>query len=116
MFGLGSGRAYVCAHVITPPDFDMPSADPPLPCYTLSTARYNRITFVLPHRNHINNVEKRLGVAVPGVLCCFASALAVVAAYYNTDSSAGLLLSPSAVWCVHLSVCTGTYGFACCPP
>lgn len=34
-------------------------------------------------------MEQRLGVAVPGVLCCFASALAVVAAYAQVDPTAG---------------------------
>ncbi|KAJ9520005.1 hypothetical protein QJQ45_029953, partial [Haematococcus lacustris] len=48
--------------------------------------------------NHINNVERRLGVAVPGVLCCLASALAVTTAYYSADAQAGLVLAPSAVW------------------
>ncbi|KAJ9519897.1 hypothetical protein QJQ45_014624 [Haematococcus lacustris] len=48
--------------------------------------------------NHINNVERRLGVAVPGVLCCLASALAVTTAYYSADTQAGLVLAPSAVW------------------
>jgi len=48
--------------------------------------------------NHINNVERRAGVAVPGVLCCLASCVAAVAAYYNTDTTAGLVLAPSAVW------------------
>mmetsp|Transcript_25712 Transcript_25712/g.69781 ORF Transcript_25712/g.69781 Transcript_25712/m.69781 type:complete len:277 (+) Transcript_25712:95-925(+) len=48
--------------------------------------------------NHINNVEKRMGVAVPGVLCCWASAVAAFVAYYQADQTAGQLLAPSAVW------------------
>eukprot|EP00967_Tisochrysis_lutea_P104769 scaffold159288_cov19-Tisochrysis_lutea.AAC.1 len=42
--------------------------------------------------NHINNVEKRMGVAVPGVLCCWASAVAAFVAYYQADQTAGQLL------------------------
>ncbi|KAF5831969.1 TspO/MBR-related protein [Dunaliella salina] len=48
--------------------------------------------------NHINNIEKRMGVAVPGVLCCWASAVAATVAYYQADHTAGQLLAPSAVW------------------
>jgi len=40
----------------------------------------------------INNVEKRVGVAVPGVLCCWASAIAASVAYYQTDATAGQIL------------------------
>jgi translocator protein len=43
-------------------------------------------------------VERRPGVAVPGVLCCWASAVAVVAAYWAVDPLAGQLIAPSAVW------------------
>lgn len=39
-----------------------------------------------------------MGVAVPGVLCCWASSLAVAAAYYSTDATAGYVIAPSAVW------------------
>jgi len=48
--------------------------------------------------NYINNQEKRLGVAVPGVFACWFSCIAVVVAYYQADQTAGLILAPSAVW------------------
>lgn len=49
--------------------------------------------------NHCNNVEKNLGMAVPGVILgCFGSGVMVTAAYYMADADAGTLLSPMCVW------------------
>ena len=39
--------------------------------------------------NYINNVEKRTGVAVPGVLACWAGVAAVVATYFSVSPTAG---------------------------
>lgn len=48
--------------------------------------------------NTINNVEKRLGAAVPGVFCVWLSVVTAVTLYYKAYSTAGLVLLPSAVW------------------
>lgn len=48
--------------------------------------------------NTINNVEKRLGAAVPGVLCVWASALLAAYAYYQALPLAGQTLLPLCVW------------------
>lgn len=48
--------------------------------------------------NTINNVEKRLGAAVPGVFAVWLSVVAAVRAYYKFVPLAGLVLLPSAVW------------------
>lgn len=48
--------------------------------------------------NTVNNVEKRLGAAVPGVLCVWASALLASYAYYQVEPFAGQLLLPTCLW------------------
>jgi len=48
--------------------------------------------------NTINNVEKRLGPAVIGVLTVLASVATVDAVYFATSKVAGLILLPSVVW------------------
>eukprot|EP00439_Symbiodinium_sp_Y106_P082750 s923_g22.t1 len=48
--------------------------------------------------NTVNNVERRLGAAVPGVLCVWASALAASYAYFQVDPFAGQLLLPTCLW------------------
>mmetsp|Transcript_33087 Transcript_33087/g.43559 ORF Transcript_33087/g.43559 Transcript_33087/m.43559 type:complete len:293 (+) Transcript_33087:43-921(+) len=53
--------------------------------------------------NTINNVEKRLGAAVPGVFCVLMSVYYLVFTYFNTSTLAGYIIAPSAVW---LSVAT----------
>jgi translocator protein len=42
--------------------------------------------------------EKRPGVAVPGVMCCLGTAVAVTVAFYGVDAAAGLTIAPSTVW------------------
>lgn len=53
--------------------------------------------------NTINNVEKRLGTSVLGVLFVLASVYNLVYQYYQTLPLAGKIIAPSAVW---LSVAT----------
>lgn len=48
--------------------------------------------------NTVNNVERRLGAAVPGVLCVWASALLASYAYYQVEPFAGQLLLPTCLW------------------
>lgn len=48
--------------------------------------------------NHINNVEQRLGVAVPGVFSCLASAIVLDASYFQVNTTAGYVLFPLCVW------------------
>eukprot|EP00930_Biecheleria_cincta_P004944 TRINITY_DN105873_c0_g1_i1.p1 TRINITY_DN105873_c0_g1~~TRINITY_DN105873_c0_g1_i1.p1 ORF type:complete len:299 (+),score=49.74 TRINITY_DN105873_c0_g1_i1:39-935(+) len=48
--------------------------------------------------NTINNVERRLGAAVPGVLCVWASALLAAYSYYQVRPEAGQLLLPMCLW------------------
>jgi len=48
--------------------------------------------------NTINNVERRLGAAVPGVLCVWASALFAAYTYYQVVPLAGQLLLPTCLW------------------
>ena len=48
--------------------------------------------------NHVNNVRKELGTAVPGVLCVWASATAAVFAYHAVLPKAGFVLLPLSVW------------------
>jgi len=48
--------------------------------------------------NTINNVERRMGTAVAGVALVWLSVIAVDSAYFNTTTTAGLLLAPSVVW------------------
>jgi len=48
--------------------------------------------------NCVNNVEKRLGAAVPGVLCVWASVLFATGQYYAVSPLAGGLLGLTAVW------------------
>mmetsp|Transcript_23582 Transcript_23582/g.54804 ORF Transcript_23582/g.54804 Transcript_23582/m.54804 type:complete len:302 (+) Transcript_23582:63-968(+) len=48
--------------------------------------------------NTVNNVERRLGAAVPGVLCVWASALAASFAYFQVEAFAGELLVPTCLW------------------
>jgi len=48
--------------------------------------------------NTVNNVERRLGAAVPGVLCVWASALFASYAYYQVVPLAGELLLPTCLW------------------
>mmetsp|Transcript_35904 Transcript_35904/g.65907 ORF Transcript_35904/g.65907 Transcript_35904/m.65907 type:complete len:310 (+) Transcript_35904:61-990(+) len=48
--------------------------------------------------NTVNNVERRLGAAVPGVLCVWASALAAAYTYYQVTPLAGQLLLPTCLW------------------
>ncbi|CAE8684769.1 unnamed protein product, partial [Polarella glacialis] len=45
--------------------------------------------------NTVNNVEKRLGAAVPGVLCVWASAVFAAFSYYQVVPQAGQLLAPT---------------------
>ncbi|CAJ1341182.1 unnamed protein product [Effrenium voratum] len=48
--------------------------------------------------NTVNNVERRLGAAVPGVLCVWASALLASYAYWQVVPMAGQLLLPTCLW------------------
>lgn len=48
--------------------------------------------------NHVNNVRKELGTAVPGVLCVWTSATAAVVAYHAVLPQAGFVLLPLSVW------------------
>lgn len=48
--------------------------------------------------NHINNVEKRLGVAVPVVFLVWLSVAHAAFRYYQALPKAGLVLLPSVVW------------------
>uniref|UniRef100_A0A7R9ZV18 Uncharacterized protein n=1 Tax=Pyrodinium bahamense TaxID=73915 RepID=A0A7R9ZV18_9DINO len=48
--------------------------------------------------NTVNNVERRLGAAVPGVLCVWASALLAAYSYYQVLPLAGQVLLPTCVW------------------
>ena len=48
--------------------------------------------------NSINNVERRLGVAVVGVGCVLLSVYNVVLQYWKVTPNAGYLIAPSAVW------------------
>ena len=48
--------------------------------------------------NCINNVEQRLGVAVPGVLCVWCAALAATFAYGSVSPLAARVLCPLNVW------------------
>lgn len=48
--------------------------------------------------NTVNNVERRLGAAVPGVLCVWASALFAAFSYYQVLPLAGQVLLPTCVW------------------
>lgn len=48
--------------------------------------------------NCVNNVERRLGAAVPGVACVWASVLFATGQYYSVSPLAGSLLALTAVW------------------
>jgi len=48
--------------------------------------------------NTINNVEKRIGASVPGVLCVLASAAFASYQYYQVDPFAGKLLGATCIW------------------
>mmetsp|Transcript_64299 Transcript_64299/g.127169 ORF Transcript_64299/g.127169 Transcript_64299/m.127169 type:complete len:329 (-) Transcript_64299:157-1143(-) len=48
--------------------------------------------------NTVNNVERRLGAAVPGVLCVWASALLAAFAYSLVLPFAGQVLLPTCLW------------------
>merc|ERR1719399_799222 len=48
--------------------------------------------------NTVNNVERRLGAAVPGVLLVWLSALYAARQYYEVAPMAGLLLGLTTVW------------------
>ena len=48
--------------------------------------------------NTVNNVERRLGAAVPGVACVWASVLFAASQYYSVSPLAGSLLGLTAVW------------------
>lgn len=48
--------------------------------------------------NTINNVERRLGAAVPGVLVVWASTLYAAKQFFDISPVAGLLLGATAVW------------------
>lgn len=48
--------------------------------------------------NTINNVERRLGAAVPGVLSVWLSVLFAVYCYNQALPTAGTILAPTAVW------------------
>ena len=48
--------------------------------------------------NTVNNVEQRLGVAVPGVLCVWCGALAATLAYGSVSTLAARVLCPLNVW------------------
>lgn len=48
--------------------------------------------------NTINNVERRLGAAVPGVACVWASVLFASSQYFAADPLAGKLLGLTALW------------------
>lgn len=48
--------------------------------------------------NTVNNVERRLGAAVPGVACVWLSVVFAVSQYYGADPLAGQLLALTAVW------------------
>jgi len=48
--------------------------------------------------NTINNVERRLGAAVPGVVCVWASVLFAATQYAAAEPLAGQLLGLTAVW------------------
>jgi tryptophan-rich sensory protein len=50
-------------------------------------------------RNHCNNVDNNLGMAVPGVIFgCLGSGIFVTSSYYQVDANAGLLLVPMCLW------------------
>lgn len=53
-------------------------------------------------------MEQRLGVAVPGVLACFASSAAVVAAYAQVSQTAAYVLLPLPVWLSIASILVGS--------
>lgn len=48
--------------------------------------------------NTVNNVERRLGAAVPGVLCVWASVIFAAYTYYQAVPLAGQLLLPTCLW------------------
>ncbi|EOD27054.1 hypothetical protein EMIHUDRAFT_63804 [Emiliania huxleyi CCMP1516] len=48
--------------------------------------------------NTVNNVERRLGAAVPGVACVLASACFAATQFYSVSEKAGSLLGLTAVW------------------
>ena len=48
--------------------------------------------------NTINNVERRTGAAVPGVVCVWASVVFAATRYYDAAPLAGSLLGITAVW------------------
>lgn len=48
--------------------------------------------------NTVNNVERRLGAAVPGVACVWLSVLLAASQYYAADATAGAALGLTAVW------------------
>jgi len=48
--------------------------------------------------NTINNVEKRFGASVVGVLCVVASAANAAFQYYQVDPLAGKLLGATCIW------------------
>mmetsp|Transcript_42060 Transcript_42060/g.61883 ORF Transcript_42060/g.61883 Transcript_42060/m.61883 type:complete len:302 (-) Transcript_42060:45-950(-) len=48
--------------------------------------------------NTINNVDRRLGFAVPGVVCVWLSVLNLVRAYFAALPLAGYVIAPSALW------------------
>ncbi|CAN0086086.1 unnamed protein product, partial [Phaeothamnion confervicola] len=48
--------------------------------------------------NTVNNVEKRLGAAVPGVFCVWLSLATTCVLYHRADSAAALVLLPSLCW------------------
>jgi len=48
--------------------------------------------------NTINNVERRTGAAVPGVVCVWASVIFAATCFYDVSQLAGLLLGLTAVW------------------
>lgn len=60
--------------------------------------------------NTINNIEKRYGAAVTGVLCVTASALNAAYQYYTVDPLAGNLLGLPMIWfAVATSLVTATW-------
>eukprot|EP00966_Prymnesium_polylepis_P301326 6962282-Prymnesium_polylepis.1 len=48
--------------------------------------------------NTVNNVERRMGAAVPGVACVLASALFAASQYFEAAPLAGNLLGLTTVW------------------
>ena len=48
--------------------------------------------------NTVNNVERRTGAAVPGVVLVWGSALFAAAQYYDAAPTAGLLLGATGLW------------------